>query len=104
MTAYRISDSYVAQKWSFYSWRQQQKGNKVSMKLLASLAPTRAEVEAGGVAKADQLSSSDHPIFPAGETRASYKTEFSLFTDNWLQAGIPFNMQWFDFILHTKEK
>ena len=31
------------------------KGNKkVSMKLIASLAPDRAEVEAGAVAKADQ--------------------------------------------------
>ena len=28
--------------------------NKVSMKLMASLAPARAEVEAGVVAKADQ--------------------------------------------------
>ena len=38
------------------SWRQQQqkKTKKVSMKLMASLAPARAEVEAGAVAKADQ--------------------------------------------------
>ena len=31
------------------------KKRKVSMKLIASLAPARAEVEAGVVAKADQL-------------------------------------------------
>ena len=30
------------------------KGKKVSMKLIASLAPARAEIDAGVVAKADQ--------------------------------------------------
>ena len=40
---------------------KQQKGKKkrqVSMKLIASLAPARAEIEAGVVAKADQQISS----------------------------------------------
>ena len=35
--------------------KQQQAWPNVSMKLLASLAPARAEVEAGVVAKAEQL-------------------------------------------------
>ena len=36
-----------------YGWRQKQQQQQVSMKLMASLAPARAEVEAGVVAKAD---------------------------------------------------
>ena len=42
-----------------------EKGNKtrkVSIKLLASLAPARAEVEAGIVAKADQYIASEYII------------------------------------------
>jgi hypothetical protein len=39
-----------------YGWRSKTKKAKkrVSMKLIASLAPARAEIEAGVVAKADQ--------------------------------------------------
>ena len=35
-------------------WLETTKQQQVSMKLMASLAPARAEVEAGVVAKADQ--------------------------------------------------
>ena len=35
--------------------KKQKKARQVSMKLMASLAPARAEIEAGFVAKADQL-------------------------------------------------
>ena len=37
--------------------QKQKKGKKVSMTLMASLAPARAEIEAGVVAKADQKKS-----------------------------------------------
>ena len=39
---------------SFMVGDKNNKGKKVSMKLIASLAPARAEIEAGVVAKADQ--------------------------------------------------
>jgi hypothetical protein len=43
--------SFLVSQEEFYSWRQKK---RVSMKIIASLAPARAEIEAGVVAKADQ--------------------------------------------------
>ena len=51
---YQFSASQVAQRWQIYGWRKAKK--KVSMILMASLAPAPAEVEAWAVAKADRLS------------------------------------------------
>jgi hypothetical protein len=44
---------WVSQK-EFYGWRNKNKTKQVSMKLIATLAPAQAEIEAGFVAKADQ--------------------------------------------------
>ena len=49
------SVSFLVSQEEFYGWRNNKKGKqKVSMKLIASLAPAQAEIEAGVETKADQ--------------------------------------------------
>jgi uncharacterized protein involved in response to NO len=45
------SVSFLVSQKEFYGWRQKK---QVSMKLIATLAPAQAEIDAGVVAKADQ--------------------------------------------------
>jgi hypothetical protein len=39
--------SFLVSQKEFYGWRQKNKQKQVSMKLIATLAPAQAEIEAG---------------------------------------------------------